>query len=209
MKTVAFISTLLLAALSTATAHAVPPVFSFQVRGDSGYGSAYTSDACQSIGVDFSGSAQTVHSAGGPPVEENGVWAGLWAYNWCTGAQTYGWAYVPGGYDGNMDSASIDVVFEAESWVWVVDGDGQWTYENLGTQTVEINAELTGIGQAIRGMNNSMSRWGSSFSRYRWLGQWREATVDASITIDGESLEVAGTYGSLGHANSGQTAIYE
>jgi hypothetical protein len=200
----AFTATGLFATLATAAG----PDLHWQVRDHSAYGSAFVSDGCESTGVDIGGSESSSHSGGGAPVADNGAWAGYYSYNWCTGSQTSGWAWLPGGFSGDLQSASIDAVFEAESYEWV-EVDGEMVYSYVGTRTVEINAEFTGVGKATHGMNSSMSRWGDSFSHSRWVGQSREATVDMSVTVDGQSIDLTNAIGSLGSANSGSISIYQ
>lgn len=203
-----FIGTFIATGLTASLATAGAPDFQWNVRDYTANGSAFEYDGCQSTGVDVSGSESSTHNGGGAPVKDNGAWVGYYSYNWCTGSQTSGWAWVPGGFSGDMQGASFDVVFEAESYEYA-EIDGEWVYSYLGTKTVEINAELTGIGQATHGMNNSVSRYGTSFSRYRWVGQWREATLDLSVTVDGDSVALSNAAGSLGKANSGSFSIYE
>ncbi len=208
MKTLTLLFAATALSLVAPVARAAAPDVSYQVRGSSASGNAYAYDECTSVGVDVGGSANTVHNAGGPPVQENGTWAGFYSYDWCTGEQSYGWGYVSGGFDGNMNSATIDISFEVYTYSWIVEPDGSWSYVDGGTRTVEIAADLNAQGDAYRGMNHSTSRWGDSFSRSRWIGQWRDAAVTMNVAIDGEIVEVAGSYGSLGTANSGETAIY-
>jgi ribosome modulation factor len=74
---------------------------------------------------------------------------------------------------------------------------------------VEINAAFVGIGKAESGKNMSMSRWGNSYSRSRWSGQWREATLDLSVTVDGNSVDLQDAVGSLGKSKSGSISVYE
>lgn len=192
----------------SSAATASPPDYQVQVRDHSANGSAFAFDDCQSISVDIGGSESSSHAAGGPPTWQNAAWAGYWAYNWCTGEQTSGWGYLEGGFSGDMQGASLDFEFEAETYAWE-EIEGVWTYTYVGTQTIEINAELTGVGKAVHGMNNSVSRWGSSFSRYRWNGSSREATVEMSVTADGQSIVLTDTWGTLGKANSGSLVVYE
>lgn len=201
------IGTFIATGLSATFATAGQPDYQWNVKDHSATASAYLYDGCESSGVDISGSESSSHDGGGAPVKDNGAWAGYSSYNWCTGSQTYGYVWVPGGFDGDMQGASIDVEFEAESYDYV-EIDGEWVYSYLGTRTVEINAEFTGIGKAEHGRNSSMSRWGDSFSRYRWVGQWREATVEMSVTVDGNSVDLGDVTGSLSKANSGSVAIY-
>lgn len=203
-----FVGTFVATGLSATFATAGTPDSQWQVRDYSANGSAFLYDDCQSTGVDISGSESSTRSGAGAPVKDNGAWAGYYSYNWCTGSQTYGWAWIPGGFSGDMQGASVDVVLDAESYEYV-EIDGEWVYSYIGTSTVEINAEFTGVGSTIHGMNNSMSRWGSSFSHYRYVGQWRDATLDLSVTVDGNSVDLGDGTGSLGKANSGSIAIYE
>jgi hypothetical protein len=196
-----FIATGLAATVATAS-----PTH-WQVRDYSAYGSAFQYDVCESTGVDFGGS-ETTTSGGGAPVKSNTAWASYWSYNYCTGAQTSGWAWLDGSFDGDMNGASIDISFEAESYEWA-EVDGEWVYNYLGTSTVEINAELTGAGQIMHGMSNSMSRWGSSFSHYRSNGQYREASIDLSVTVDGNPIELSNAMGSIAKTNSGSIYVYE
>lgn len=198
-----FMATGLTATFATASTHT-----HWKVKDHTASGSAFLYDVCESTGVDFGGSESTTHSGGGQPVQDNLAWASYWSYNWCNGAQTNGWAYVPGGFSGDMNSASFDIQFEADSYEWI-EVDGEFVYHHLGTSTVEISADLTGVGQAIHGMNSSTSRWGSTSSRYRWIGQWKEASVDLSVTVDGNPVDLGDATGSLGRSNSGSVDIYE
>lgn len=192
----------------SASATASAPDYQVQVRDHSANGNAFAFDDCQQISVDVGGSESASHSGGGAPTTSNTVWAGYWAYNWCTGEQTSGWTSLEGGFGGDMQGASIDLEFEADTYQWA-EIEGEWVYTYVGTQTIEVNAELTGVGKAVHGMNNSVSRWGSSFSRYRWVGSWREATVEMSVTVEGVSVELTDAWGNLGKANSGSLAIYD
>jgi hypothetical protein len=203
-----FIGTFIATGLSATLATAGAPDFKWNIKDHTASGSAFLFDDCQSTGVDISGSESSTHDGSGTPVKDNGAWAGYYSYNWCTGSQTSGFVWVPGGFSGDMQGASVDVVFEAESYEYV-EIDGEWVYSYVGTKTVEINAEFTGIGQATHGRNNLMSRWGTSFSHSRWSGQWREATLDLSVTVDGNSVTLENATGSLGKSNSGSIAIYE
>jgi hypothetical protein len=199
----ALATTLGLSAAATASA----PDYQVQVRDHSANGNAFAFDDCQQISVDVGGSESSSHSGGGAPTTSNTVWAGYWSYNWCTGEQTSGWTSLEGGFAGDMQGASIDLEFEADTYQWA-EIDGEWVYAYVGTQTIEVNAELTGVGKTVQGMNNSVSRWGSSFSRYRWIGSWREASVEMSVTVEGVSVVLTDAWGNLGKANSGSLAIY-
>jgi hypothetical protein len=203
-----FIASFIATGLSATFATAAAPDFHWQVRDYSANGSAFLYDDCQSTGVDISGSESSTHDGSGAPVKDNGAWAGYYSYNWCTGSQTSGWVWVPGGFSGDMQGASVDVVFDAETYEYL-EIDGEWVYSYVGTSTVEINAEFTGVGSTTHGMNNSMSRWGTTFSHSRYVGQWREATLDLSVTVDGNSVDLSNATGSLGKSNSGSIAIYE
>jgi hypothetical protein len=201
-----FIAALVGAGLFATSVTAATPVYKQQVRGHSAYGWAYEYDGCESTSVDIGGSESTAYG-GGAPVQDNSAYAGLYSYNWCTGEETYGWAWVPGGFSGDIDFASIDLAFEADSYE-LAEVDGEWVYNYLGTRTVEINAEFTGVGQISHGMNNSTSHWGSSFTHYRSAGQWREATLDVSVTVDGASIDLSNAAASLGNSNTGSLELY-
>jgi hypothetical protein len=193
--------------LSASFVMAGQPTQQWHVKDHSAFGSAYEYDGCESTGVDISGSESSSHGGGGQ-VQDNGAWAGYYSYNWCTGSQVSGYAWIPGGFSGDMQGATIDVELEADSYEYA-EIEGQWVYNYLGTVTVEINAEFTGIGKAEHGRNSSYSRWGSSYSRYRWSGQTREATLDLTVTVDGDSVDLTNPTGSLSKSNSGSIYLYE
>jgi ribosome modulation factor len=187
-----------------------PSVNSWQVRGDGAWANGWGGDECVSVGVDIGGNEQTVHQKGGAPVTENAVWGGIWMSNWCTGTETYGWGWVsPAGFSASLTSASASISFEAYSYQWTVDPvTGEWSYVDLGTSTVSITASWTGFGDTIKGMSHNVSRWGTYFNRSRWSGQWREATVVLSATVDGAPVTLLSSYGNLGKFNNGGTDIY-
>ena len=202
-----FIATFVATGLTATFATAAPDI-KWHVKDNTASGSAFSYDGCENVSVDVGGSETRSQDGGGPPVKDNTAWAGYSSYNWCTGAQTYGWVYLPGGFDGDLQGATIDAEFEAESFEWI-EVEGQWVYNYIGTVTVEINAELTGVGQTTHGTNSSTSHWGSSHTHSRYVGKWREATLDISVTVDGQSIELTDGLANLGSANSGTVAVYE
>ena len=198
-----FAATGLTASFATASTHT-----HYKVKDYTANGSAFSYDVCETVGVDFGGSESSTHNGGGAPVQTNTAWGSYYYYNWCTGAQASGYAFLDDGFDGDLNGATIDIEFEADSYEYA-EINGQWVYNYLGTQTVIINAELTGDGEVMKGKSSSMSRWGGGFSHYRWSGSSRDASIDLSVTVDGNPVVLPDTFGQLGKANSGSVDVYE
>lgn len=205
----AVFAAILISGAGMASAQSQSSSYSYQVRGESAYANAWSEDACSFAMLDIGGSDQVVHTRGGAPVQDRGVWVGLWSYNWCKGVEYYGDAFVSDNtFDVSMNGAAASVELEVYWYSWDLDEDGNWSQYQGGTSTATIKVAWTGVGETYRGMEGHTSRWGRNFSRYRWQGMSRDADVFVDATLDGVPLTMGPAFGGLGSYNSGSTEIY-
>lgn len=194
---------------SAGVASANSPSYSFRERGDSASTSASSSNECGFFSLDVGGSDESVHQRGGAPVNEKGVWAIFWAYDWCKGVEFYGWGYGPNDtFDANMNAASAQITFEVDSYTWVMGETGEWTQEKLGVSTVSASVSWTGVGDVMRGMNSGMTRWGKNTIRHRRRGEYRDAEIKVDATLDGAPMAFQNAYGELGSYSESFFEIY-
>jgi hypothetical protein len=188
------------------SASAAPPAKStWQIRGNGAYASAFTGNDCQWASFDITGNDDVMRS-GGSTASNAGVWVGYWSYDWCKGSESYGDAYVEGNFSGNQSTASANVSFTIYTYGWVETPYG-WDYVFLGSRTARANVSWTGVGTAQRGMESWTSRWGQTMGRYRWMGSYRQAEVNVSLSIAGGTQSLEYAYGSIGQYSSGAVEI--
>lgn len=208
MKKLTGLVALLGLTLTTVQARADAPDVQVQIRSHAAQAGAWRNLDCGYVYIDIGGTEDAIHQDQGQPVSQNAVWASFYSYDYCSGEFTQGWAYAQDGFDGNLHGATLDVTFDAYAYQYGPNEYGWWEYEDLGVRTVEITAELTGNGETYRGMNSSMNRSGEYFTRYRWIGESRDASVDLTVTVEGDDVAFDASYGSLSNNKSGYTEIY-
>lgn len=227
------VTLLTLALVGTAPALAATQTWNYQVRGHGAWAWSHHGDGCVSTGLDVGANEQVSHSAGSQPTTSRGAWVGYWSYNWCTGTQTYGWGFVPDvNFSGNLSSASVAASITVYSYGWqtstttttttTTSGKNKTTesrdagtrdagsggYVFLGASQLDVQVAWTGVGDTVMGTNMSISRWGRDMSRSRWSGQWRNASVSITATLDGAAVPLTDAHGDLGKFNSGWTSVY-
>jgi hypothetical protein len=198
------------AMLGAQQAEASPPSkSSWQVRGHGAHAWAFGGDHCVWTSLDVGANDEVVHQSGGAPVKQKGAWVGFSSYNWCDGTETWGWAFIPNvGFSGSLNTASVSVSFEVQSYAWQETPDGWWDYTFLGTSTLTANVAWAGTGETVQGMNQWMSRFGKSMVRNRWRGQFRQADVTVNATLGGAALTFDGVFGEVGKYNAGGTEVF-
>ena len=203
---------------SSSTSDSLAQISSYQVRGSGAYAYGWGGNSCMWVSFDVQGNDQTSHNTGGRTVTSSLGWAGIWAYDYCTGTEYYGWGSSEGGFSASKSSASAVVTFASGAYRWQIavaecwqDDAGTWwpcyEYASVGPVDVTINATWTATGDIFRGVDQWVSRWGGYVAKNRWTGSWRDATVSTSVTIAGEDDVTSSAFGAFGTFNSGATEI--
>lgn len=170
----------------------------YQFKGQNAYAYFYQYDECNSKSVSVSAFASRTKAAPGAPTEQMGVDLSYSNYNYCTGEYSYGYASSPNAkftIDNQLNSATLTGTF-------VVNESPSNT-----TRTAQVNLTWTGTDFSSKGRSSNVYQTPTSITRYRSTGEYREAQVAGSITLDGANL-IANTSGS-GSLYSSTNGSYE
>lgn len=170
----------------------------YQFKGQNTYISFYQYDECNVKSVNIYAFANRTKEVSGAPTQQMGADIYYGNYNYCTGESSNGYGSSPNAKfttNNQLSSATLTGTFAV--------------YDSLtdGPKTVEVNLTLTGIGFTSKGRNNYTSQTPTSMTRYRSIGEYREAEAAGSVILDGINL-IANTAG-FGSLNSSTSGSYE
>jgi hypothetical protein len=206
-----------------ADAHAAQKT-SYRVKGSTASYSAYSSTECgyQNLSVyvfeERTGGNQTTYDS---------VYLDYSAFNYCTGEYSYGYSALDGAaFDINkLQSASVDAAGTIElttcnygsgggggmggagGGAGAAGGGGEEDPCVYSTAPLSVSIDWTGTGDTYKDRYVQVSTTPSARYVYRSSGQTREATVSASILIDGNAIVLSDAYGSLSQSSSASFEI--
>ena len=179
---------------------AATQVYTYQIRGLSGYASAYSYDACGSTYFYFGANQGAIHTGnGGAPVSSDFAYVYWSRYNWCEFSFGGGYAYGDLSINGNPTRINASGTLNG------------WDFQSGGPVTLNVDVAIDATGNYfVRGESaySFSTPWGSGHSRYE--GTSADASLSGSIVVGGVDLLAATSYsyGSLSTANSGSVTLY-
>lgn len=151
----------------------------YQFKGQNAYASFYQYDECNSKYISVSAFTSRTKDGPGTPTAQMGVDLYISNYNFCTGDSSSGYGSSPNAnftIDNQLNSATLTGTFPVTD------------YSSGTTKTVDVNLTWTGTGSSTKGRNNSFSQTPTSIWRYRSNGEYRDAQITGSITLDNSNL---------------------
>lgn len=167
----------------------------YQFKGQNASASFSQYDECNSKYISVFAFTSRTKDAPGAPTEQMGVDLYISNYNFCTGESSSGYGSSPNAkftIDNQLNSATLTGTFPVSD------------YSSSTTKTVNVNLTWTGTGLSTKGRNNSFYQTPTSVSRYRSNGEYRDAQISGSITLDNTNLITNTTsYATLSSSTSG------
>lgn len=166
-----------------------------QFKGNNAYASFYTYDQCGSTSVYISAYNSITKDGPGAPISQVQANLEYYSYNYCTGVYSSGYGSIPNAnfvIDNQLNSATLNDTFTV------------YDYSSNTNQTVAVNLTWTGTDVSSKGKNSYIYQTPTSVTRYRSTGEYRDAQVSGTVTLNGTNL-IANTYsyGSLSSSTSG------
>jgi hypothetical protein len=204
MRRIAFLAALAFASHASAdTQH-----YSFQTRGKGAQATFYAGDACSYVTVNAWESESVTRSVNGAPVTSAYANAFVFGFNWCTGAQMFGFAFADSGFSQNqLNSAAMSLPITITSEICAVVND-EWQCTSSDASAT-LTVQITGTGDTSRGMSMSHQSSGDYRQIWRQSGSFRSGDATGSL-VAGTTDLLAGVAGfaELTTSTSGQNDIY-
>ena len=209
----------------TADAHALEK-YMYRTRGNQASFNAWSDTDCGSQQV----SVWAFEEAGKPnqSYASDVLYVDYWAYDWCTGASSYGFASFDAASFNvqRLKSATADVTATIDvqschiedgggggggaAGAGASDGGSPWYEYVCESSAQELLIDLTWAASGPVYRDRSLFSYSTPYSRYRsmWSGQSVEATMSGVISIGSLDIDAASGYGSLGTTSSGSFEMY-
>jgi hypothetical protein len=168
-----------------------------------------TYDDCGGTYASINGAdtTQRYSAKGKPEVVIQGLISGYFSkYDYCLGIDMYGY-FEKSGFTGNLQNV-VSMSTEGATWTYFAVCD----YASSGCQEVEspvtIEATLTPTGDTSKDKYFYMSSGPHYSSKYRYSGSYRDADVEATVTVDGDVVALDDyTYGYVAVTKGGDKYI--
>jgi len=181
---------------------------SFQTRGKGAQAWFYAGDDCSYVAVNAWESESVTRSTSGGPVTSGYSGAYVFGFNWCTGAELFGFAYADSGFSQNqLNSAAMSFAMTITSQTCgVVNDEWQCTSSDA---SATLAVQIAGSGDTSRGMSMSNQSSGTVRQTWRQSGSFRSGDATGSLVMGTTDLlaGVAG-FGQLTTSTSGQNDLY-
>lgn len=169
--------------------------YKYQFKGNNAYASFYTYDGCSSTSLNVSAYDSITKDGPGAPTSQVQAYLDYYSYNYCTGAYSSSYGSISNAnfvIDNQLNSATLKDTFTV------------YDYSSNTNKTVEVDLTWTGQDFSSKGKSTNVYQTPTSITRYRSTGEYRDAQVSGTVTLDGTNL-IANTYsyGSLSSSTNG------
>lgn len=167
----------------------------YQFKGNNAYANFYTYDECGYSGVYVSVYNSITKDGPGAPTSQAQANLDYYSYNYCTGVYSSGSGSIQNPnftIDNQLDSATLKGTFTV------------YDYSSSTTKTADVDVTWTGLDSSSKGKSTYIYQTPTSITRYRSTGEYRDAKVSGTVTLDGINLIAnSSSYGSLSSSTNG------